>query len=146
MMFAQNCNIVCELTIQPVSDNWEFALICSFQMVTVSSSSQRKECHFCYPPFLHNRDDNSHSQWLHYTVGKEVDHLSISGTFLGLQFLFFCHSFPLQNNLQKCRNHISTLERENMMLLNQVKKTESQVHFLVVCSFLVAFLCFVCFI
>nr|KAG5714787.1 hypothetical protein BaRGS_000275 [Batillaria attramentaria] len=33
-----------------------------------------------------------------------------------------------ENNLQKCRNHISTLERENMMLLNQVKKMESQLH------------------
>lgn len=35
--------------------------------------------------------------------------------------------FFFQNNLQKCRNHISRLERENMMLLNQVKKMESQV-------------------
>ncbi|XP_025082021.1 uncharacterized protein LOC112556836 isoform X3 [Pomacea canaliculata] len=33
-----------------------------------------------------------------------------------------------ENNLQKCRNHISRLERENMMLLNQVKKMESQLH------------------
>ncbi|XP_076450617.1 uncharacterized protein LOC143286749 isoform X2 [Babylonia areolata] len=33
-----------------------------------------------------------------------------------------------ESNVQKCRNHISTLERENMMLLNQVKKMESQLH------------------
>ncbi|KAL8593244.1 hypothetical protein ACOMHN_009898 [Nucella lapillus] len=33
-----------------------------------------------------------------------------------------------ESNVQKCRNHISTLERENMMLLNQVKKMEAQLH------------------
>lgn len=36
-------------------------------------------------------------------------------------------SFALQTNLQKYSSHISTLERENMVLLNEVKKLEAQV-------------------
>ncbi|XP_005109438.2 uncharacterized protein LOC101859276 [Aplysia californica] len=33
-----------------------------------------------------------------------------------------------ENNLQKYCNHLSTLERDNVMLMNQVKKMEAQLH------------------
>lgn len=47
-----------------------------------------------------------------------------------------------QNNLQKYRSYISNLERENMMLLNDVKRFETQVGILhlfskyILCSYL----------
>ena len=50
-----------------------------------------------------------------------------------------------QNNLQKYRSYISNLERENMMLLNDVKRFETQVGILhlfsnyILCSYLSIF-------
>lgn len=54
-----------------------------------------------------------------------------------------------QNNLQKYRSYISNLERENMMLLNDVKRFETQVGILhlfsnyILCSYLSIFFNFI---
>ena len=51
-------------------------------------------------------------------------HLIFSVNYL---YMKYTDVFCFQNNLQKFGSHISDLERENMVLLNEVKKLESQV-------------------